>query len=147
MGGVSRSFREAAERVGVRLEFTSPSGETFVNADPDRMIQIVMNLLDNALQVTPAGGWVRVTLEATESECIVSVLDSGPGVQEEELETIFERFVQGERRDSRGQQGSGLGLAIVHSLVTLHGGWVRAGNHADGARFDVVLPLRQGSST
>ncbi len=92
-------------------------------------------------------------LITTPTEVILQVRDTGPGIPEDELSRVFERFVQGRRRDT-GDTGSGLGLAIVQSLVSLHGGRVRAGNHSDnygdggraGALLEVSLPRIARSS-
>ena len=81
---------------------------------------------------------------ATAEEARLTVRDRGPGIPEGELDTIFDRFVTGARRDERGASGSGLGLAIVRTLVELHGGWVEVRNlstgEGGGAAFTVVLP-------
>ena len=145
---VVRQARPKAEAAGVGLGFTRVSEPTLVNADPDRLTQVLNNLLDNALRVTPKGGEVAVQLSLTPAEVKLSVRDTGPGIPEDELETVFERFVQGRRRDTKSTGGSGLGLAIVQSLVTLHGGRVQAGNwrgeEGQGAQLEVALP-RSGS--
>lgn len=107
--------------------------------DPDRLMQVLHNLLENAFKVTPKGGWVEVILKV-EQKVEISVRDSGPGIPEDQLNNIFERFTKGIRRDTNSKEGSGLGLAIVYSLVHLHGGQVKAANHKEGAVFEVTLP-------
>ncbi len=82
-------------------------------------------------------------LEPHPDEVRLVVEDLGPGIPEDRSETLFERFVQGSRRDTQGPEGSGLGLAIVKTLITLHGGSVSAHNTEDGARFTVTLPRLQ----
>ena len=142
---VVRQARPKAEGVGVKLEFTPADEPALVDADPDRLTQVINNLLDNAFRVTPKGGSVAVQLFCTPTEVTLSVRDTGPGIPEDELGTVFERFVQGRRRDTKRESGSGLGLAIVQSLATLHGGRVQAGNsEAGGAQLEVALP-RSGS--
>ena len=133
-----------AEAADVKLTFLRAAEPALIHADPDRLAQVLYNLLDNALRVTPAGGRVTVTLSAAQTEVTLRVRDTGPGIAEEELGTVFERFVQGRRRDTGSKTGSGLGLAIVQSLVTLHGGRVQAGCYRDeddsGAQLEVTLP-------
>ena len=133
-----------ANNVGVGLEFTPADEPAWVDADPDRLTQVLHNLLDNAFRVTPPGGKVDVTLLSTANEVTLQVRDTGPGIAEDELGTVFERFVQGRRRDTHSKTGSGLGLAIVQSLVKLHGGRVQAENYRSGdesgAQLEVTLP-------
>lgn len=136
---VVESYRPRADRQGIRLEASLPEADLWLNADPDRLIQMLYNLLENALEATPEGGWIALEVKASGAELVLSVRDSGPGIPESDLETIFQRFVRGKRRD-QGEQGSGLGLAIVHTLATLHGGSVQASNHGAGAELTVRLP-------
>jgi two-component system, OmpR family, sensor histidine kinase BaeS len=150
---VVRNMETRAKAVNVGLEFSSSSENIFVNADPDRLAQVLNNLLDNALRVTPENGTIRVRLEASSSEAKLTVRDTGPGILEEDLPTIFERFVQGKRRDTQGKStqgksthsktGSGLGLAIVKTIVNLHHGQVGASNYSDGAQVEVTLPINK----
>ncbi len=111
-----------------------------IPADPDRIKQVLINLLDNALRVTPADRQVSIRLGSGENEASIELSDQGPGIPEDELAHVFQRFVQGRRRDTQTQSGSGLGLAIVKSLIDLQGGTIKAANHADGAVFTIVLP-------
>jgi two-component system, OmpR family, sensor histidine kinase BaeS len=137
-----QQLQPRADAAGVKLEFIPSPQFIVVNADPDRLAQILNNLLDNALRVTPENGSIRVGLGASVTQVQLSVRDTGPGIPEEELATIFERFVQGKYRDVQGKKGSGLGLAIVKTLVTLHGGSVVAKNYKDGAMLEVTLPRK-----
>ncbi len=130
---------DRAKQTEVRLVFL-PSKELIkIYADPDRLMQVLHNLLENALRVTPKGGWIEVSLK-TDEQIILSVRDSGPGIPEDQLQSIFERFTKGIRRDTKDKEGSGLGLAIVHTLVKLHGGEVEAKNHKEGAEFKIIFP-------
>jgi len=112
-----------------------------VNGDPVRLAQVVANLVSNAIKFTPAGGHVAVELARSVGEAVITVRDTGTGIESALLPRVFDRFRQGER--SRGAGGLGLGLAIVRHIVTLHGGAVTA--HSDGpgrgAVFTVTLPL------
>ena len=119
-----------------------------VSGDADRLQQVVWNLLSNAIKFSPRGGRVEVRLEAIDSQVEVIVGDSGPGIEPEFLPHVFERFRQADASTTRRHGGLGLGLAIVRHLVELHGGTVRAANHADrsGAVFTVTLPRRSVAS-
>lgn len=108
--------------------------------DPDRMRQVMLNLLDNALRHSPAGGRVTLSVEGAPPGACFSVRDEGPGLEEGAEARIFERFVRGDSSRARSGGGSGLGLAIVSSLVSLHGGTVTATNvPGGGALFTVRL--------
>jgi two-component system sensor histidine kinase BaeS len=114
-----------------------------VVADPDRMRQIVVALVDNAIRHTPAGGQVRLEArrDAATGGALIAVVDSGPGIAEADLPHVFERFYQADTARDRSTGTSGLGLAIVRALVEAHGGRARAANEpGGGARFEVVLP-------
>jgi len=146
-GSVVRQTLPRAQQAGVALAFKPPDEAVFVDADPDRLTQVLNNLLDNALRVTPPGGKVEVGLVPSQGEVTLYVRDTGPGIPEDELGTVFERFVQGRRRDTKRETGSGLGLAIVQTLVHLHGGSVRARNHGAGALLEVALPRSKPLNT
>lgn len=141
---VCEGYSDKAAEANVRLEFRPSLASLSALVDPERITQIVSNLLDNALRVTAAGGVVTVSLDHTGDAAILRVKDTGPGLSESALEHLFDRFFQD--RDTKGS--SGLGLAIVKALSELHGGSVLAsnvldGNHANGAQFQVRLPLSQ----
>lgn len=140
---VMQNMEARARAVKVGLEFASANELVLVNADPDRLAQVLNNLLDNALRVTPEKGNIKVRLEASSNHAKLTVRDTGPGISEDDLPTIFERFVQGKRRDTQSKTGSGLGLAIVKTIVNLHGGQVRVSNYGGGAQFEVILPLNK----
>jgi two-component system, OmpR family, sensor histidine kinase BaeS len=140
---VVRNMETRASAAKVGLEFTSSRDPIVVNADHDRLAQVLNNLLDNALRVTSENGKITVRLEATGNNATLTVRDTGPGIPEEDLPTLFERFVQGKRRDTQSKTGSGLGLAIVKTIVHLHHGQVRASNYGGGAQFEVTLPLNK----
>ena len=136
---VCETYQVRAAEGEVRLEFAPAVTTLPTHVDPDRITQVAGNLLDNALRVTPAGGTVTVSLWKEGETAFLKVLDTGPGLSEETLAHLFDRFFQD--RDTKG--GSGLGLAIVQTLVALHGGEVRVSNRDDGtsgAQFEVRLP-------
>jgi PAS domain S-box-containing protein len=130
-----------ASRINLKAELNSDIGPLF--GDPDRLQQIVWNLLTNAIKFTRAGGEVHVRLEQDESQVVLTVNDSGQGITTELLPHVFERFRQANSWNTRSNGGLGLGLSIVRELVELHRGTVTAespGANA-GATFTVMLPL------
>ena len=113
-----------------------------VLADKDRISQVMMNLISNAVKYTPEGGEIRILLTDEENKVTFSVEDNGPGILPEDIPFIFERFYRGDKSRNRMTGGSGIGLAIVKSIVNAHGGTVRVeSNPKQGSRFTVVLPL------
>ncbi|HYW08161.1 MAG TPA: ATP-binding protein, partial [Longimicrobium sp.] len=131
--------RHAAEGRKLELRVELAAGLPPVLADRDRVVQVLDNLLANALKFTPAGGSVTVSAAPRGGEVLVSVEDSGPGLPEQDLERVFDRFWQAERSDHRGL---GLGLAIVRGLVEAHDGRVWVENRPEGgASFRFTIPV------
>ncbi len=127
----------AAER-GITLEGRVPR-ELEVDADLNRLRQVIANLLDNALKYTPAGGRVRIEAGPAEDGVRIAVRDTGPGIPDEDLPHIWERLYRGDR--SRSTPGLGLGLSLVQAIVRAHGGTVAARSLPEGgAEFTVLLP-------
>jgi signal transduction histidine kinase/PAS domain-containing protein len=137
------AFRLAAESKGVRLDVQVAPDMPPVFVDPDRLQQIVFNLVANAVKFTPAGT-VHVTAQVEDGRLEVDVRDTGIGIAASFLPFVFDRFRQADGSTSRQYGGLGLGLSIVRSLVELHGGGVTA--HSDGpghgATFAVWMPAR-----
>ena len=130
-----------ARSINLKAAFDSSMGPIF--GDPDRLQQIVWNLLTNAIKFTPQGGDVQVRLERNDSHALITVRDSGQGIATELLPHVFERFRQADSSNTRSNGGLGLGLSIVRQLVELHRGTVTAescGENA-GTTFRVMLPL------
>ncbi|CAM3339792.1 ATP-binding protein [Hydrogenibacillus schlegelii] len=110
--------------------------------DRDRMEQIFINLIDNALRYTPPGGEIRITAERLASGLRLSVRDTGEGIPPEDLPFVFERFYKGDKSRTRGKGGTGLGLAIVKRLVEAHGGTIAVESAVGrGTTFVIDLPL------
>ncbi|MDP3541113.1 MAG: HAMP domain-containing sensor histidine kinase [Elusimicrobiota bacterium] len=131
---------EAARR-GVRLRWRSPIGDTLlVNADPRRVLQVLGNLLSNALKFTPQGGTIDCTAQRDGEFVRFSVIDTGPGIPADELPMLFDRFYQ-TRDNVQKRKGLGLGLSICKGLVTAHGGriWVES-LPGVGSAFNFTLP-------
>lgn len=121
----------------------SPDGRLpQLDVDPDRLGEVLANLLDNALRHTPAGGRVEVRAGRHGDDVELVVEDSGEGIAPEHLPRVFERFYRVDSGRARAQGGSGIGLAIARALVDAHGGTLRAESDGPGtgARFTVVLP-------
>jgi two-component system, OmpR family, sensor kinase len=135
-------FTAVAEQGGVALEAHLPD-QCWVEADPDRIRQVIDNLVDNALRFAPGGSTVDLGLEARAGVTELVVSDRGPGFDERFLPRAFDRFsVSSDSRTRTRGGGAGLGLAIVKSIVTAHGGAVEASNRAEGGgRVTARMPL------
>jgi PAS domain S-box-containing protein len=136
--------RHAAEGKGVRLVVDVDPGVGATMGDPDRIQQVIWNLLTNAIRFTPRGGRVVIMADRAASGIAIRVQDTGAGIAVEHLPHIFERFKQVDSSTTRAHGGLGLGLAIVRHLVEAHGGSVDAQSEGlgRGATFTVNLPIR-----
>jgi CheY-like chemotaxis protein len=114
-----------------------------VSGDPDRIQQIIWNLVSNAIKFTPKGGRIEVQLERIHSHIEITVSDTGQGIAPEFVVHVFERFRQSDSSSTRTHGGLGLGLSIVRELVEMHGGTVTAHSPGEGMGtiFKVILPL------
>ena len=142
--------REAVETIGpaiaakeqhLRLEL---GDGMIVTGDPDRLRQVVWNLLSNAAKFTPVGGAITVRGEVLSDALLLEVADTGSGISPEALPRIFERFWQADSTHTRGHGGLGLGLSLVGHFIELHGGRVTAHSEGPGkgARFVIELPRK-----
>ncbi len=129
-------------QAGLDLLADLPAEELIVSGTQLQLRQVIKNLLDNALNYTPPGGTVTVSLEQIENEAVTSITDTGCGIPEEDLSYIFERFFRVDRARTREGGGTGLGLAIVSEIIAKHGGrvWVESEGGA-GSSFMFALPL------
>jgi signal transduction histidine kinase len=131
----------AATKRGIAVRLHLPDQPLRVRHDPQRIGQVVQNLVLNAIKFTGRGGSVDVSLEAADSGARIAVVDTGVGIDADELPHIFERFYRGSQANEARGSGSGLGLAIVHSIVDMHGGSIEVESHVGiGSRFTVTLP-------
>ena len=140
----------AAERMsprygakGVTLALNIADATPAVDVDPDRLGEVLDNLLDNALRHTPRGGRVELAAAARGNTVELSVTDTGDGLSSEDLEHLFERFYRGDRaRAQRDEGGSGIGLTIARAIVSAHGGSLNADSDGpgSGSRFVARLP-------
>jgi len=130
-------LRPQAEQRGIALRFEDGAGSPRVYGDQDRVVQMVVNLVANALRFTPSGGSVTVRVLATRADLQVLVEDTGSGIRSDLLPHVFERF----RQAHSGRGGTGLGLAIVRAMAEAHGGRVTVeSEEGKGSRFTITLP-------
>jgi signal transduction histidine kinase len=137
--GAVTAAQPQAERLGLTYTVTVPDQRVTVSADPERLGQVIANLLENAQRFARTAVAVTVTGDGTQAE--LAVEDDGPGIADEDLPHVFERLYVSAHRPTRSENGSGLGLAIVQQLVTAMGGTVRAERAiSGGARLVVTFP-------
>ncbi len=143
------AVRPAAEARQIHLLTNIDPSARWVSGDPDRLRQIVWNLLSNGVKFTPAGGTVTLSIAPHRDGVDLIVQDTGRGIDPQFLPHVFERFSQAEGEEVRGVRGLGIGLAIVHELVEAHGGTVAAASPGQGlgATFTVSLPTRLAETT
>ncbi|MEK6371686.1 MAG: ATP-binding protein [Acidobacteriota bacterium] len=138
----ARAMRTLAAAKSVDLTSTTDGAMT-MRGDPELIRRMVLNLLDNAVKFTPAGGAVTVTTHAVDGRYVIAVRDTGPGIPADAQPHVFDRFYRADRARTPGS-GSGLGLAIARSIAELHGGEIRLA-HSDetGSIFEVSLPFTE----
>jgi signal transduction histidine kinase len=133
----------AARRRGIELTLDLPDGPLPIRHDPVRIGQVVTNLVGNGLKFTPRGGRVQVRVAPSPDGALITVADTGVGIDATELSRIFDRFFRGSRASEARGSGSGLGLAIVRSIVEMHGGTVTVESRVgEGSVFRVSLPAQ-----
>ncbi len=137
------SMRPQTREAGVELWLERPEDPLEFDLDPERVTQIVQNLLGNALKFTGSGGRVDVRVAVNGSRVRVEVQDSGVGIAPDDLPKIFDRFYQGKQAPKQANRGAGLGLFITRALVKAHGGDIGADSElGHGSTFWFTLPLR-----
>ena len=135
------SMNGCARQRDVTLKLDVGGDVPVVTADPDRVEQVAINLIANAIKFSPSGSTVAISVEHRKDDVQVAVTDSGPGIPKEDLAHVFDRFYQG-RNARECQSGSGLGLAISKAILDGHGGSISArNNRGAGATFVFALPL------
>jgi two-component system OmpR family sensor kinase/two-component system sensor histidine kinase BaeS len=139
---VTEGLEVQAREKDVTLKFEVVADLPNVQADEQRIAQVLFNLMSNALRHTPAGGTITISVEARDDRALVSVRDTGTGIPPEDLLHVFERFYRADRSRARSTGGSGLGLTIAKQIVEAHGGqiWAQSWIGA-GSTFAFSLPL------
>lgn len=142
VGRVVEEFRMTAEKKGLRLAFTGDIVPCFVVADENKLRQVFVNLIDNAIKYTPKGD-IKVVFRRINKVAEVSVWDTGAGIAPEELKDLFDKFLRG-AAGKASQGGSGLGLYLAKKIVEAHHGQMRASSPGvgKGSIFTVALPLK-----
>jgi signal transduction histidine kinase len=144
LGDVKKVHMALAEAKGAALKVECPDQLPSIKADPDRIRQVLGNLVSNAIRYSPEGGSIILSAMEVEQGVVIRVSDNGPGIAEEDLPHVFDRFYRGDKSRQRDKGGSGLGLAIAKSLVYLHGGDIRVNSQPGaGTTFTVWLPIFQ----
>jgi signal transduction histidine kinase len=136
-----------AEAKGIKLQLKVPPGELKISLDPKKGMQILDNLLSNALKFTPRGGQITVRVMTESNKTLLIVEDTGQGIAAEELELLFKRFRQTSTKSTDGERGTGLGLSIVNQLVALHSGQITVDSKVgQGSRFQLSFPVAESSA-
>ncbi len=140
---VSKRLQHQFDEKRVTLVPSLPHDPIIVLADEDRIIQVLTNLIGNALQYTPENGTVSVSVEREKNEARIAVCDTGFGIPADHLKHIFDRFYRVDKSRSRAHGGSGIGLTIAKHLVEAHGGkiWAESEGENKGSVFTFTLPL------
>jgi signal transduction histidine kinase len=143
---VTKRLQHQFDEKRVTLTPSLPHDPIIVLADEDRVIQVLTNLIGNALQYTPENGTVTVSIERDKNEARISVRDTGFGIPAGQLTHIFDRFYRVDKSRSRAHGGSGIGLTIAKHLVEAHGGkiWAESAGENKGSVFIFTLPLARG---
>jgi signal transduction histidine kinase len=137
-----------AQNVGVQLALHAEAQPSIVDADPDRLQQVLLIVVDNAIKHTPPGGRVDVRVRRHGQTAVLEVADTGSGIAPEHLPRIFDRFYRADKARARERGGTGLGLAIAKMLVDAHGGQLHLTSTLGvGTQVTVSLPLAHRPAT
>jgi histidine kinase len=139
---VRERFASTARAHGSELRLSVPTGELAVQADPERLTQVVDNLVSNALRYSPEGAPVALQATTSDDDVVIAVTDQGAGLSAEQQERVFERFYRVDPSRARALGGSGIGLAIARALTEAMGGriWAESEGPGHGSRFCIALP-------
>lgn len=147
---VNKMLRDIVKRLSplasdkeIELSFQATK-EVLLKGDEVKLSLAISNLVDNGIKYTPAGGHVKVSVDADIKDCFITVQDSGIGISEEDQSRVFDRFYRVDKTRDRETGGTGLGLAITHSIIVLHNGSVKIiSGENEGSTFIVRLPLER----
>jgi signal transduction histidine kinase len=135
-----------AEAKEIKLEMKVLPSELKVSMDQEKGMQIINNLISNALKFTPRGGSIELQVASQSNKTALTVKDSGQGIPKDELKVIFDKFQQTSTRSTEGERGTGLGLSIVHQLVELHAGKISVTSElGKGTSFILSFPVAESS--
>ncbi|MBS3736655.1 MAG: HAMP domain-containing sensor histidine kinase [Candidatus Bipolaricaulota bacterium] len=136
-----KALKAKAEENGVEIS-KNLNGPNLIEADPERISQVVRNLIDNAITHTPEEGEIKIETRTSSGEVRTTVTDDGAGIPEKDLPYIFDRFYRVDKSRSRGTGGTGLGLTIAKEIIESHGGKITAkSREGEGSTFEFALPL------
>lgn len=136
-----KSLQVLASAKDIEIKLNTSNEEVLVNADRDRIIQVLTNLVGNAIKFIPVNGNIEVSLEDCPQEISISVKDDGPGLSKDDIEKIFNRFVQIHMLLGPGEHGTGLGLTIAKELIEMHGGKLSCSSQpGNGCCFSFTIP-------
>jgi signal transduction histidine kinase len=141
---MGRGFVPVAQQKGLELKWRVPVGLPNLMADRDRLVQVLNNLVSNAIKFTPAGAQVRIGVLKQDAQIILEVSDTGPGISEEDQARLFQRFFRTDASRQQRISGTGLGLSIVKAIVEQHGGQVYCRSKlGEGTTLGFSLPLKE----
>jgi signal transduction histidine kinase len=139
---VADIYQLPAENIGVTLQVRIAPDLPLVHVDEERMVQVLSNLVSNALRYTPNGGQITLEARRCDDSVLLSVEDTGIGITSEALSRIFERFYRADRARQQSEGESGLGLAIARSIIEAHGGTIAVESEMGrGTKFIIALPV------
>ncbi len=143
VGRIVEEFRMSAEKKGLKLSFDFENKPCLIDADQNKLRQVFVNLVDNAIKYTKTGSIV-VSLKQSNHKVTIEVKDTGPGMAKEELADVFYKFIRG-AAGKASQSGSGLGLYLAKKIVETHGGTIGAFSEGEGkgSAFRVELPIKK----
>jgi len=139
---IHRIYEPLARQKLIELELTTEEKMSLINVDEGRMVQVLKNLMDNALRYTPSGGTIRISGETTDA-VYIRISDSGEGIEAEDLPYVFDRFYRADKNRSGNSGKMGLGLAISKALVNAQGGTIAVESTGKGSGNDIRYPVSQ----
>ena len=138
--GVCQDLTSQCEAAGITCQCELPTDPIWVDADADRLIQVLYNVIFNAIKFTPSGGKITLSVTLLETSVEITVKDTGTGIEPAALNDLFEPFIQAEQQLDRSAGGLGLGLSLVKGIVELHDGTVQI--HSDGIGYGTQITFR-----